>query len=98
VHGVGGILGAILTGVFAAPDLGGTGICNYVSNKCGEWGGIGNQVWIQAQGVFFTIVLSGVVAFIAFKLVDMTIGLRVDNDTERQGLDLTTHGEQAYHS
>jgi ammonium transporter, Amt family len=96
VHGVGGILGALLTGVFASPDLGGTGICNYVSNKCGEWGGIGNQVWIQAQGVMFTIVLSGVVAFIAFKLVDLVIGLRVPEEAEREGLDITSHGETAY--
>jgi Amt family ammonium transporter len=56
------------------------------------------QLWIQIEGVLITIVWSGVVSFIAFKLVDMTIGLRVDNDTERQGLDLTSHGEQAYHS
>ena len=96
VHGVGGILGALLTGVFASPSLGGTGICDYVANKCGEWGGIGAQVWIQAQGVLTTLVWSGVVAFIAFKIVDLVIGLRVPEDEEREGLDITSHGETAY--
>jgi Amt family ammonium transporter len=96
VHGVGGIVGALLTGVFAAPSLGGTGICDYVANKCGEWGGIGTQVWVQAQGVFWTIVISGVVSFIAYKIVDLTIGLRVSEEAEREGLDITSHGETAY--
>jgi Amt family ammonium transporter len=98
VHGVGGILGALLTGVFAAPSLGGTGICNYVSNKCGEWGGIGSQVWIQAQGVFYTVLISGVVALVAFKIVDLVVGLRVSEEAEREGLDITSHGEAAYNS
>ncbi len=97
VHGVGGILGALLTGVFAAPSLGGTGICNYVSNKCGEWGGIGAQVWVQFQGVLSTIVVSAVVSFVAFKIVDLVIGLRVSEESEREGLDITSHGETAYH-
>ena len=96
IHGVGGITGALLTGVFASPALGGTGICDYVANKCGEWGGIGTQVWIQAQGVIYTMLISGVVAFIAFKIVDMTIGLRVPEDEEREGLDISSHGEAAY--
>ena len=96
VHGVGGILGAVLTGVFASPSLGGTGICNYVDNKCGEWGGIGTQVWIQVQGVLYTVVISAVVAFIAFKIVDMVIGLRVTEEEEREGLDISSHGETAY--
>jgi Amt family ammonium transporter len=96
VHGVGGILGAVLTGVFASPSLGGTGICNYVDNKCGEWGGIGTQVWIQVQGVLYTVVISAVVAFIAFKIVDMVIGLRVSEEEEREGLDISAHGETAY--
>jgi ammonium transporter, Amt family len=97
VHGVGGILGALLTGVFAAPSLGGTGICNYVTDKCGEWGSIGAQVWIQAQGVLCTIVISAVVSFIAFKVVDLLVGLRVPEEDEREGLDITSHGETAYH-
>ncbi|HEY6087643.1 MAG TPA: ammonium transporter [Burkholderiaceae bacterium] len=96
VHGVGGILGALMTGVFASPSLGGTGICDYVANKCGEWGGIGAQVWIQLQGVLVTLVWSGVVAFIAYKIVDLVIGLRVPEDEEREGLDITAHGETAY--
>jgi Amt family ammonium transporter len=96
VHGVGGILGALLTGVFASPSLGGTGICDYVANTCGSFGGIGSQVWIQLQGVIYTIIISGVVAFIAFKIVDLTIGLRVAEDEEREGLDIASHGETAY--
>jgi Amt family ammonium transporter len=96
VHGVGGITGALLTGVFAAPSLGGTGICNYVSNKCGEWGSIGSQVWVQIQGVFWTVVISGVVAFVAYKIVDLTLGLRVPEEAEREGLDISSHGETAY--
>ena len=96
VHGVGGIVGALLTGVFASPALGGTGICDYVANTCGGFGGIGSQVWIQLQGVIYTIILSGVVAFVAFKIVDLTIGLRVAEDEEREGLDIASHGETAY--
>jgi Amt family ammonium transporter len=96
VHGVGGILGALMTGVLASPSLGGTGICNYVSNKCGEWGGSGAQVWVQFQGVLVTLVWSGVVALVAYKVVDLVIGLRVPEDEEREGLDITAHGETAY--
>jgi ammonium transporter, Amt family len=101
VHGVGGIVGALLTGVFASPSLGGTGICNYVTNVCGkpeDFPGIGAQLWIQTQGVIATIILSAVVAFIAFKLVDMVVGLRVSEEEEREGLDISSHGETAYHS
>ncbi|HWT71389.1 MAG TPA: ammonium transporter, partial [Oxalicibacterium sp.] len=98
VHGVGGILGALLTGVFASPSLGGTGIYDYVANAVAPDYSIASQVWIQAQGVITTVVLSGVVAFIAFKLVDLVIGLRVPEEEEREGLDITSHGESAYHS
>ena len=97
VHGVGGILGAILTGVFAAPSLGGQGIFDYVANKPSADYSISGQVLIQATGVGVTIVWSAVVAFIAFKLVDMVVGLRVPEEEEREGLDITTHGESAYH-
>jgi ammonium transporter, Amt family len=97
VHGVGGILGALLTGVFGAPSLGGQGTCDYVANKCGQWTSIGAQVWVQLQGVLYTVVISAVVAFIAFKLVDMIIGLRVTEEEEREGLDISSHGETAYH-
>ncbi|HEX5393027.1 MAG TPA: ammonium transporter [Rhodocyclaceae bacterium] len=97
VHGVGGIMGSILTGVFAAPSLGGTGIYDYVANKVADSYSIVDQVIIQATGVGVTIVWSGVVAFIAYKLVDLVIGLRVPEDEEREGLDITSHGESAYH-
>ncbi len=96
VHGVGGILGALLTGVFAAPSLGGTGIYDYVANKVNPDYSITGQVWIQLQGVLTTLVWSGVVAFIAYKLVDIVIGLRVPEEEEREGLDITSHGETAY--
>lgn len=96
VHGVGGILGALLTGVFAAPSLGGTGVYDYVANKVNPDYSITGQVWIQLQGVLTTLIWSGVVAFIAYKLVDMLIGLRVPEEEEREGLDITSHGETAY--
>ncbi|MBI5437715.1 MAG: ammonium transporter [Nitrosomonadales bacterium] len=95
VHGVGGILGALLTGVFNTWSLGGTGIADYVNNKVVDTE-IGAQVWIQAQGVLTTIIWSGVVAFICYKIVDLTIGLRVEEEAEREGLDTTSHGERAY--
>jgi len=97
VHGVGGILGAILTGVFASPSLGGTGIYDYVANKVAPDYSIASQVWIQTQGVLVTIILSGVVSFIAYKLIDLVIGLRVTEEQEREGLDISSHGERAYH-
>ncbi|MDP3422691.1 MAG: ammonium transporter [Burkholderiaceae bacterium] len=87
VHGVGGIVGALLVGVFAAPGLGGTGADDF---------SIGSQLLIQAEGVVITMVWSSVVAFIAFKLVDMVIGLRVTEEEEREGLDISSHGETAY--
>ncbi|NHQ87883.1 ammonium transporter [Iodobacter sp. HSC-16F04] len=96
VHGVGGVLGAILTGVFAAPDLGGTGIWDYVANKVAADYSILAQVKIQAIGVGTTLLWSAVVSIIAFKLVDLVIGLRVPEEEEREGLDVTSHGEKAY--
>jgi Amt family ammonium transporter len=96
VHGVGGILGALLTGVFASPSLGGTGIYDYVANKANPDYSIGGQVWIQFQGVLTTVVWSAVVAFIAYKIVDLVIGLRVTEEEEREGLDISSHGETAY--
>ena len=97
VHGVGGILGALLTGVFAAPSLGGTGIFDYVANAANPEYVIIDQVWIQLQAVLTTIVWSGVVSYIAFKLVDVVLGLRVSEEEEREGLDISSHGETAYH-
>ena len=90
VHGLGGILGAILTGVFAAQSLGGTGGLTPDSFSMGA------QVWIQTKSVLFTVVWSGVVSFIAYKIVDLLIGLRVSEEEERQGLDISSHGETAY--
>jgi Amt family ammonium transporter len=89
VHGVGGIAGALLTGVFSAGSLGGIKGDDY---------SIGAQVLIQAEGVLITIVWSAVVAFIAYKVVDMLVGLRVPEEAEREGLDISSHGETAYHA
>jgi Amt family ammonium transporter len=96
VHGVGGILGAILTGVFVDPALGGTGVYDYVTNKVGDFD-MATQVISQLWGVGTVVVWSGVVSLVAFKLVDMVIGLRVPEEEEREGLDITSHGESAYH-
>jgi len=98
VHGVGGITGALLTGVFADPALGGTGIWDYVANAAAADYSIASQLWIQAQGVITTLIWSGVVSFIGFKLIDMVIGLRVKEEDEREGLDISSHGETAYES
>jgi len=96
VHGVGGITGALLTGVFAAPSLGGTGIYDYVANAVAPDYSIIDQVIIQATAVGTTIVVSGVVAFLSYKIVDMIVGLRVTEEEEREGLDISSHGETAY--
>ncbi len=96
VHGVGGILGAILTGVFAAPSLGGTGVYDYVANKVGDYD-MTAQVISQLWGVGTVILWSGIVSLVAFKLVDVVLGLRVPEEEEREGLDITSHGESAYH-
>ena len=96
VHGVGGMLGAILTGVFCDPRLGGTGVYDYVLNKVADYD-MTAQVISQLWGVGTTIVWSGLVALVAYKLVDMVIGLRVPEEEEREGLDITSHGETAYH-
>ncbi len=99
VHGVGGILGALLTGVFASPALGGQGIFDYVANKMSaDPYNIIGQVTTQATAVGVTIAWSAVVSIVAYKLVDIVIGLRVPEDEEREGLDITSHGESAYHS
>jgi ammonium transporter, Amt family len=96
VHAIGGIAGALLTGVFNSPDLGGPGfVTDWVTAKTG-FTSIAEQLWIQAKAVGLTIIWSGVVALIAYKLVDLTIGLRVTEEDEREGLDTTAHGEAAY--
>jgi len=96
VHAVGGILGALLTGIFNSPDLGGPGsVQDWVTMKVG-YPGIGEQLLIQAKAVAVSVVWSGVVAFIAYKIVDIVVGLRVPEEEEREGLDITAHGESAY--
>jgi len=87
VHGVGGIVGALLTGVFSAASLGGIKADGY---------SIASQMVVQAEGVVITMVWSSVVAFIAYKIVDMVVGLRVSEEAEREGLDISSHGETAY--
>ena len=87
IHGIGGIIGAIGTGIFVSPALGGVGVDGYT---------MGDQVMTQATGVLITIVWSGVVSFVLFKLIDMTMGLRVSEEEEREGLDTASHGERAY--
>ena len=87
VHGVGGILGAILTGVFCAAGLGGVEPNGY---------NMAAQVWVQFKSVIITIVWCAVVSFICFKVADILVGLRVSEDAEREGLDITSHGESAY--
>jgi Amt family ammonium transporter len=99
VHGVCGILGAILTGVFNSPNLGGPGyVADWVTATMvtPEAYSIASQVWIQTKGVLITIVWSGVVSVVAFKLVDLLVGLRVPEEEEREGLDISSHGETAY--
>jgi Amt family ammonium transporter len=89
IHGVGGIVGGILVGVFNAKAFGGPGLDSISL--------IGPQLLVQLEGIVITIIWSGVVAFLAFKIADMMCGLRVSEDMEREGLDITTHGESAYH-
>ncbi len=90
IHGVGGIVGAIAVGVLSDPSFGGTGL--FV-----ESGSIMDQVIVQIKAVGVTVLWTGVISFILFKVVDIIIGLRVSSDDERQGLDQTSHGESAYH-
>jgi Amt family ammonium transporter len=100
VHGVCGILGAILTGVFNSPSLGGPGyVADWVTATgvtAGDFS-IASQVWVQTKAVLTTVVWSGVVSIVSFILVDMVIGLRVTEEEEREGLDISSHGETAYH-
>lgn len=88
IHGLAGIIGAVLTGVFVAPSLGGVGVDDY---------NMASQVWVQVKSVLVTIVLSAVVAYIAYMVAKATVGLRVTAEAEREGLDITSHGETAYH-
>ena len=96
VHGVGGIVGALLTGVFNSQSLGGPGAVGDWVTAAVSSVPIASQVWIQLKAVLLTIVWSGVVSLVAYKVVDMVIGLRVSEEDEREGLDITSHGETAY--
>ena len=99
VHALGGILGALLTGVFNDPSLGGPGyVSSWVTGevvKAADYT-IAGQVWIQAKAVLLTVVWSAVVAYVSYKIVDMVVGLRVPEEQEREGLDIASHGESAY--
>ncbi len=97
VHGIGGIIGALGTAVVADPALGGTGVYDYVANAVAEYS-MSTQLISQAWGVGICIAWSAVVSFIAFKLIDLVMGLRVSEEAEREGLDIAEHGESAYHS
>ena len=98
VHGVGGIVGALLTGVFNNQSLGGPGLVGDWVTAAVSSNGIGAQVWIQLKAVILTIVWSGVVSLVAYFIVDKVIGLRVSEEDEREGLDISAHGETAYHN
>jgi Amt family ammonium transporter len=95
IHCIGGIVGAILTGVFVNPALGGTGVWDYAANAVGAFDASA-QLVSQLWGVATSLLWSGVVALVLFKLVDWTIGLRVPEEAEREGLDVAEHGEKAY--
>jgi len=96
VHGLGGILGALLTGIFNSQALGGPGfVSDWVTGAVSS-NPIGVQLLIQAKAVGLTIIWSGIGAFIAYKVADLTVGLRVSQEAEREGLDTSSHGERAY--
>ncbi|HET7154187.1 MAG TPA: ammonia channel protein, partial [Hyphomicrobiaceae bacterium] len=95
VHCIGGIVGAILTGILVNPALGGAGIMDYAAGKIADYD-FGTQVFAQAKAVLLTLVWSGIGSAIIYKVVDILVGLRVSVEQEREGLDLTDHGERAY--
>jgi ammonium transporter, Amt family len=99
VHGVGGILGALLTGIFVNPALGGSGVTDYLatdtSTKVAAYS-FGTQMWSQIEAVLVAIILSAVVSYVALMICKFTVGLRVDEQSEREGLDLSSHGERAF--
>ncbi|WP_431739806.1 hypothetical protein [Morganella morganii] len=88
IHGVCGIAGCLLTGIFTAPALGGTGYAEGVTML--------HQLWIQAESILVTVLWSGVITYIAFKCAALTTGVRCTEEDEINGLDISTHGEQAY--
>jgi Amt family ammonium transporter len=99
IHGVGGIVGALATGILVAPALGGQGVADYLLEPGTiqfTFAGYGAQLWIQAKAVLIAIVWSGVGSAVLFTLVKLTMGLRPTEEAEREGLDVTAHGERAY--
>jgi len=88
IHAMGGIIGAMLTGVFVSSSFGGAGFAEGVT--------MGHQLMVQAKAVLCTIVYDAVATFMILKLIDVTVGLRVSEEQEREGLDITQHGEQVY--
>jgi Amt family ammonium transporter len=97
VHAVGGILGALLTGVFNAPSLGGPGFYNNWFEMKPGFESIAAQLWIQAKAVGLVFLWTAVVAYVSYKIADLLVGLRVTEEEEREGLDINSHGETAYH-
>jgi Amt family ammonium transporter len=95
IHCIGGIVGAVGTGILVAPMLGGTGIMDYTTGKIADYD-FATQVWAQIKAVLMTLVWSGIGSFIIYKICDLTVGLRPTVEREREGLDLTDHGERAY--
>ncbi len=99
IHGIGGIIGALGTGILVNPALGGAGIVDYsTADFAAGYAGTATQLWSQFKGVLVTILWSGIGSAILYKVVDLIVGLRPSVDAEREGLDLTSHGEAAYHS
>ena len=95
IHCIGGIVGAIGTGILVNPALGGVGIVDYVAGKVADYDFV-TQVTAQVKAVVLTLVWSGVGSLIIFKVIDIVVGLRVTPEKEREGLDVTEHGERAY--
>lgn len=99
IHCVGGIIGALGTGILVNPALGGAGIVDYsTADFAASYAGTATQVWAQFKGVLVTLLWSGIGSAILYKIVDLVVGLRASPESEREGLDLTSHGEAAYHS
>jgi Amt family ammonium transporter len=99
IHGIGGVVGALGTGILVNPALGGAGIVDYsTADFAAGYPGTGAQLVAQLKGVVVTLLWSGIGSFVVYKVVDIAIGLRSSPDAEREGLDLASHGEVAYHT
>ncbi|RWO16063.1 MAG: ammonium transporter, partial [Mesorhizobium sp.] len=98
IHCDGGIIGGLSTGILVNPALGGAGIVDYsTADFAAGYAGTATQLWSQFKGVLVTVLWSGIGSAVLYKIVDMIVGLRPTADAEREGLDLTAHGEAAYH-